>query len=169
MAEKKQQPIVEVEAEEGASLEEVVGKTMTAEDWKLVDERRKLIEQRISNSEQKKLFRNAYCFKIGYDFSILKPYCENIVMVTDGLVDHVDNTRRNIEKGLEDFDSNKDVIVLAGRVIDHLLVGQVVTQKVLKKPIAYQSYQVAMYVNSYYAFYEIFLDPSIPSQQVDSK
>jgi hypothetical protein len=162
----RKQPILETEIAEGRLEGDPVS---TEESWKKIHEREKITEQIISNSEQKKLFRNAYCFKIGYDFSILKPYCENIIMVTDGLVDHIDNTRRNIERGLADYDSNKDLIVLAGRVVDHLLVGQVVTQKVLKKPVAYQSYQIAMYVNSYYKFYEIYLDPNIQTREVDSK
>lgn len=159
-----------VETEEVSPDDEVLHRrVLTPEDIEGIKERRQLMQKRLANPDQKKLFRNAYCFKVGYDFSSLKPYVENLIMVTDGWSDHIDNTRAKIEEGLADYDSNKDLLVLAGRVIDHLLVGQIVTQKVLEKPKAYQSYQVAMYLNPNYVFYEIFIDPSTPSQEVDSK
>lgn len=167
MTDKKEQEIVETE--ESTSDEVQQRRVLTPEDIQKIREQREVLQKRISNPDQKKLFRNAYCFKVGYDFSSLKPFCQELIMVTDGWSDHIDNTREKIEKGLADFDSNKDLLVLAGRVIDHLLIGQIVTQKVLEKPIAYQSYQVAMYLNPAYVFYEIFIDPTIPSQEIDSK
>ena len=168
MTSKKAQEIEEME--EASPNDEVLHRrVLTPEDIQGIKERREVMQKRLSNPDQKKLFRNAYCFKVGYDFSSLKPYCENLVMVTDGWSDHIDNTREKLEKGLEDYDSNKDLIVLAGRVIDHLLVGQIITQKVLEKPKAYQSYAVAMYLNPNYIFYEIYIDPATPSQEIDSR
>lgn len=158
------------EMEEESPNDEVQQRrVLTPEDIQGIRENREVMQRRISNPDHKKLFRNAYCFKVGYDFSSLKPYCENLIQVTDGWSDHIDKTREKIEQGLAEYDSNKDLLVLAGRVIDHLLVGQIVTQKVLAKPKAYQSYAVAMYLNPSYIFYEIFIDPTIPSQEIDSK
>lgn len=132
-------------------------------------ERTELLKKRLLNPDEKKMFRNAYCFKAGYDFSTLKPYCENIVMVTDGYSDHIDNVRARLELGLQEYDSDKDLIVLAGRVIDHLLVGQIITQKILEKPKAYQSYAIAVYFNYSYIFYQVYLDPTIEAHEMVTK
>lgn len=133
------------------------------------DERAELLRNRLTDPTAKKMFRNAYCFKVGYDFSTLKPYCENLVMVTDGYSDHLDNVRAKLELGLQDYDSDKDVIVLAGRVIDSLLVGQIVTQKILQKQKIFQSYAIAVYFNSSYIFYQIYLDPTIEAHEMVTK
>lgn len=138
----------------------------TDEDRQRVRERREVLQRRLRDPEAKKTFRNAYCFKAGYDYSALGPYCENLIMVSDGMTDHIDNTRRKLEQGLSDYDSDKDVLVMAGRVIEHMLAGQIVTQKVLQKSKPYQSYAIAMYLNPNYIFYEIFLDPTVESREV---
>lgn len=132
-------------------------------------ERFEFLSRRLKNPDEKKMFRNAYCFKSGYDFSTLKPYCENLVLAYDGYSDHIDIVRKKLEDELAGYDSDKDLIVLAGRVIDHLLVGQIITQKILLKPKAYQSYAIAVYFNYRYIFYQIYLDPEIHAEEMLTK
>lgn len=128
--------------------------------------RNHLMDQRFRDPTAKKIFRNAYVFKIGADYSTLKPYCENVIVATDGYVDHMDNVRNNLETQLADYDSDKDVIVMIGRAFDNLLVGMIVTQKVLQKPKHRQSFAIAVYYQAHYHFYEVALDPSIESHEV---
>lgn len=144
-------------------------KTYTEEELERVEERNELLRKRLKDPTAKKMFRNAYCFKAGYDFSTLKPYCENVVMVADGYSEHIDIVRAKMELGLAEYDSDKDVVVMAGRAIDHLLVGQIITQKILEKPKAFQSYAVAVYYNSSYIFYQIYLDPTIETHEMIRK
>lgn len=128
--------------------------------------RNHLMDQRFVDPDAKKTFRNAYVFKTGADYSTLKPYCENIILVTDGFVDHLDNVRKNLETNLAEYDSDKDVIVVIGRAFDNLLVGMIVAQKVLEKPKHRQSYAIAVYYKAHYMFYEVPLDPSVESHEV---
>lgn len=128
--------------------------------------RQELLRRRFNDPDVKKTFRNAYTFKIGMDYTTLSPYCENIIMATEGFADQTDRAREKLEKALSDYDSDKDVIVVVGRAFDNLLVGMIVAQKILQKPIARQSFAIAVYYASSYKFYEIFLDPSIESHEI---
>jgi hypothetical protein len=129
-------------------------------------ERSELQKKRYADPDVKRKFRNAYCFKVAYDYSTLKPYCENLIMATDGYGDHLDLVRARLETNLVDYDSDKDLIVPAGRTIDHLLVGQIITPKILEKPKIRQSYSIAVYLNYSYKFYMIYLDPTIDTHEV---
>lgn len=141
----------------------------TDEDRRRSHERRQALHERIFDQDAKKPFRNAYTFKVGYDFSSLKPFCENIIMVTDGLSDHINNTRMKLVEGLKEYDSDKDVIVLAGRSIDTFLTGQIIAGKVAQKAKPYQSYAVAVFLNPNYIFYEVFLDPAIETHEIRTR
>lgn len=131
--------------------------------------RNELLRQRINDPDIKKQFRNAYVLKASMDYSTLKPFCENIVLATDGYADHVDRVRTKLEFQLQEYDSDQDVLVMAGRSIDNLLVGIIVAQKILQKPKARQSYAIAVYYNNYYKFYQLFLDPTIESYEIYTK
>lgn len=129
-------------------------------------ERSEILRQRLIDPTTKKRFRNAYTFNVGANYQTLKPYCENIIVAADGYADHVDIVRAKIELAMQDYDSDKDVLVVIGRSFDNLIVGMLVCQKILEKPKARQSYAVAVYYNSAYKFYEIFLDPTIESHEM---
>lgn len=130
-------------------------------------EREAILERRFSDPTEKKQFRNAYYFKAGnYDYSSLAPYCENLVMATEGYGEHVDVTRRKLRNALAEYDSDKDLIVLAGRVIDHLFAGQIIYEKVLAKPKHKQSYAIAIFYNGSYHFYMVALDPGIETYEI---
>src|SRR6187549_3861867 len=76
--------------------------------------------------KERKVFRNAYIVKPGtFDFSELKLYCEQLIYITDGQADHVDNLRAQIENSFVGFDANKDIIVPVGSAIVVLLTGQI--------------------------------------------
>lgn len=129
-------------------------------------ERVELMRKRFVDPEEKKQFRYAFCFKAGYDFSSLKPYCEEIKMVTDGMGDHFDKIRARIELGLMEYDSDKDLIVPAGRAVDNLFVGQTIAPKILQKPRVNQSYAIAVYTDYRYIFFMIPLDAALESYQI---
>lgn len=131
-----------------------------------IDEREDLLRRRLQNPDEKKRFRNAYAFKSGADYSTLKPYCEDIVTVVDGFSEHLDIVRAKLELGLKNYDSDKDVLVTIGRSIDNMLVGMIVAQKILEKPKARQSYAIAVYYASHYKFYEVYLDPTIETTEM---
>lgn len=122
--------------------------------------------RRFQDPDEKKQFRNAYCFKAGYDFSALKPYCDELIIVIDGLGDHFDKIRPRLEKGLADFDPNKDLIVPAGRAVDHLFIGQILAAKLADKPKAQQSYALAVYIYPDYIFFMVPLDPNQESYEI---
>jgi Zn-dependent M32 family carboxypeptidase len=132
-------------------------------------ERGELLEKRFRDADEKRVFRNAYAFKVSYDYSTLKPYCENIILATDGYADHLDKSRAKLEVAMEDYDPDKDVIVVVGRAFDNLLVGMIVAQKVMEKPKARQSYAIAVYYDYHYSFYQVFLDSSIESYEILTK
>ena len=128
-------------------------------------ERMELLKRSFIDPDQKKPFRTAYCFK-AYNFSSLKPYCEDIVVAIDGYGDHIDKIRAKLERMLKDYDPDKDLIVPVGRATDNVLVGQIVAQKVALKPKIQQSYVMGIYLDWSYKFYQIHLDPSIESYEL---
>lgn len=131
--------------------------------------REDILKRRILDPDVKRKFRNAYAFKAGWDYSTLNPFCENIIMATEGFADHIDRSRAKLELAMKDYDSDKDVVVVVGRSFDNLLVGTIVAQKVLKKPVAFQSYAIAVYYNFSYRFYQVFLDPMIESYELGNR
>lgn len=130
-----------------------------------------VLRQRLDEMEdkRKKQFRYGYVFKRGVDFSLLEPYCEHVIIATDGIADPLDKARLKLELSLRDYDPSRDLIVIYGRSMDNLLAGMIVVQKVLEKPKAYQSYAVAVFYDSYYRFFEVFLDPTIESHEIYTK
>lgn len=131
--------------------------------------RHELLRRRLEDPDEKKQFRTAYAFKIGVDYSTLKPFCEDIRVVIDGLVENNDIVRAKLELALADYDSDKDVIVVVGRAIDNLLVGMIIAQKVLQKPYARQSFAIAVYYGYSYRFYEVSLDPTLETRRIQIK
>lgn len=131
--------------------------------------RQELLRKRLNDPDTKAQFRKAFVFKIGggdYDYSTLKPFCEEIVLAVDGFAEHLDKVRAKLELALADYDSDKDILVMVGRAIDNFLVGTIVAQKVLQKPKARQSWTIGVYYHDRYKFYEVFLDPTIESHEV---
>lgn len=131
--------------------------------------RQELMRRRLEDPDVKKQFRRAYAFKVGADYATLKPFCEDIVMAVDGFVDHTDVVRAKLELALSEYDSDKDVIVVVGRAIDNILVGLIVAEKVRQKPIARQSFAIAVYYGFAYRFYEVYLDPTIETHRIEIK
>lgn len=131
--------------------------------------RDEILRRRLINPDEKKRFRNAYALKAGMDYSTLKPFCEDIVMVVDGFADHIDIVRAKMELALREYDSDKDVLVVVGRSFDNLLLGMIVSQKILQKPKSRQSYAIAVYYGFSYKFYEVFLDPTIEAHEIYMK
>jgi hypothetical protein len=132
-------------------------------------ERDEILRRRIMDPTERKRFRNAYAFKVGADYGTLFPFCENIIVATEGYADHIDITRAKLELALKDYDSDKDVLVGIGRSLDNLIVGMLVVQKILQKPPSRQSYAIAVYYNFSYRFYEIFLDAAIAAHEIYTK
>lgn len=166
---KKQSGRLEVVEDQEEEVLQTVKRSFTSEEISRMNDRRKVLVDRITDQDTRKPFRNAYCFKAGYDFSSLKPYCESLIMVTDGWSDHIENSRAKLILGLEGYDSDKDVVVMAGRSIDHFIAGQIVTEMVLRKPKVHQSYAIAVYLNPNYIFYQIYLDASVPAHEIITK
>ncbi len=131
--------------------------------------RHEVMRQRLNDPDEKKQFRKAYAFKVGADYSTLKPFCEDITVAIDGFADNTDIVRAKLELALAEYDSDKDVLVVIGRSIDNLMVGMIVTQKVLKKPKARQSFAIAVYYGFSYRFYEVYLDPTIETHRIQVK
>lgn len=129
-------------------------------------DRDEILRRRLIDPTEKKRFRNAYAFKVGWDYSTLNPYCENIIVAVEGFADHTDIIRAKLELAMKDYDSDKDVIVIVGRAFDNLLTGMFVAQKVLEKPKATQSFAIAVFYNFYYKFYEVFLDPTVETREL---
>lgn len=128
--------------------------------------REQILRDRINDPDKKKMFRNGYVFKAGWDYSTLNPYCENIIQATEGYADHIDRSRAKIELNLRDYDSDKDVIAIVGRAFDNLIVGTLIAQKVAQKPVARQSFAVAVYFDFSYTFYQVFLDSTIETYEI---
>lgn len=128
--------------------------------------RQELLRRRLEEPEEKKQFRTAYVFKAGADYSTLKPYCENVVTVLEGNAEAIDVARAKLELALADYDSDKDVIVTIGRSIDNLMLGLILAEKVRQKPIARQSFAIAVYYGFSYRFYEVYLDPTVESHRI---
>lgn len=131
--------------------------------------RQELLRRRLEDPDVKKQFRRAYAFKAGADYSTLKPFCEDIIVAIDGMVDNTDVVRAKLELSLADYDSDRDVIVVVGRAIDNLLVGLAVAEKVSHKPAARQSFAIAVYYGFSYRFYEVYLDPTIETRRIQIK
>jgi len=131
-----------------------------------IAEREEILRRRLTDPDTKKNFRHAYTFKVGYDYSTLKPYCEDIIQAVDGYAEHIDIARAKMEVALQDYDSDHDVLVMAGRSFDNLLVGMIVVQKVLQKPKVRQSFAIAVYYMNRYKFYELPLDPTLESHEI---
>lgn len=128
--------------------------------------RQELLRRRLQEPEQKKQFRTAYAFKAGADYSTLKPHCENIVVVLDGNAEAIDIVRAKLELALADYDSDKDVLVTIGRSIDNLMTGLIIAEKVRQKPVARQSFAIAVYYGFSYRFYQVYLDPTVESHRI---
>lgn len=74
-------------------------------------------------------FRTAYVpHNSGHDLTALKSWCDAIVFCSTGY-EAEEDLSSTIEKALENFDPDKDVIVPVGNVASNLIAGAVLARK----------------------------------------
>lgn len=114
-----------------------------------------------------KRFRSAFIIKPAkLDFSPLLEDCENLLYVTDGVGDHVDNIREQVERSLRDFDAKRDVIIPVGSAYVAFLSGQILRQKIYERS-DWDSFAMGVFLNGSYYFWRIYVDPSRDSEKVE--
>lgn len=114
-----------------------------------------------------KRFRTAYVIKPArLDFSALEADCEEVKYMTDGVGDHVDNIREQVERSLKDFDAEKDVLIPVGSAYVAFLAGQIVRWKIYQNPF-WDSFAMGIFLNGSYYFWRIYVDPAKDSVRVE--
>lgn len=117
-------------------------------------------------AEADRRFRFAYVLKPGFDFSILRKYCERIIYSTDGYGDNLPNLREQLEESMARFDPNKDILIPIGSaaictVAATLLVRNMVAHNQISLPKdKWDSYAMGVYTDGDYQFWRVPLDPS---------
>lgn len=118
------------------------------------------LKRHYDNLEEKR-FRFAHVLKPGFDFSILRQYCERIVYSTDGYGDNVPNLREQLEEAMERFDPDKDVLIPIGSATICTLAATLLARKMLLSGNKnWDSYAMGVYSEGNYQFWRIPLDPS---------
>lgn len=108
-----------------------------------------------------KKFRHAYVLKASFNYSPLKPYCERIIFATDGLGDHVDNLKDQLEESLANFDSDKDVLIPVGSALVNFIAGTVLQKKLSEKAGTKKvNFAMGIWSEGDYKFWNVYTDTS---------
>lgn len=120
-----------------------------------------------------KRFRYAFVVKPGHNFAPLRPYCERLVFLTDGLTDHVDVIREQIEENMQEYDPEKDVLIPVGTSLANMITGTVIHRILLEryKP-GHRNYAIGMFQfisqeeGGKYVFYRLATEPDRESYEI---
>lgn len=74
-------------------------------------------------------FRRAYCLKPQFNYDSLRPYCDDIVFVTDGFRTKLTDLAEQIEENMIDFNPREDCIIPTGTSITNIFIGFYLCQK----------------------------------------
>lgn len=115
-----------------------------------------------------KKFRHAYVLKASFNYSPLKPYCERIIFATDGLGDHVDNLKDQLEEALTNFDSDKDVLIPVGSALVNVMAGAILQKNLSEKAVPPKKVNFAMGIWSEgdYKFWNVYTDADMDAYEI---
>lgn len=110
--------------------------------------------------ESERRFRFAHVLKPGFDFSILRNYCERIVFSTDGYGDNVPNLREQLEESMDRFDPDKDVLIPIGSATICTLAATLLVRRMIEhKEKNWTSYAMGVYSEGDYQFWRVPISP----------
>lgn len=117
-------------------------------------------QARFEQNEDTRRFRFAHVLKPGFDFSILRNYCERIVYSTDGYGDNVPNLREQLEESIERFDPDKDVLIPIGSATICTLAATLLVYKMINSgKKSWDSYAMGVYTEGDYQFWRVPISP----------
>lgn len=94
-------------------------------------------------------YRTIYVVEPSHDLTALKPYTDNIELLTSGY-ENVFDLAEKIQRNLASFDPKLDAIVPIGKLISTMLTGMVLRELVGNQPV-----RIGMYHNKDYEFIAI--------------
>lgn len=106
-------------------------------------------------------FRFAHVLKPGFDFSVLRNYCERIIYSTDGYSDNIPNLREQLEEAMERFDPDKDVLIPIGSGAICAVAATILTYRMVNSDRYknWTSYAMGVYTEGDYQFWRIPVNP----------
>lgn len=91
----------------------------------------------------KQSFRFAFCLKAGFKYEPLKPYCQGIVLCTDGFSTATTLIAIQLSKHLKEFDPMQDCIIPVGTPMINLIAGHILHELFFDEPITFGFFQKA--------------------------
>lgn len=125
------------------------------------------MQRNYKDREQKRQFRYAYVLKTGFNYSPLAPYCERVISAVEGIGDHVDNVKDQLEESLSNFDDEKDVLIPVGNAYINVLAGMILHRKLAeKKSLKQISFAMGIWSEGSYTFWMVYSDKDMEAYEI---
>lgn len=112
-------------------------------------------------------YRFAFCLKAGFKYEPLRPYCQGIVLCTDGFATETVLLAAQLKRHLKDLDPFQDCVIPVGTPMINLIAGYILRDLFDDQEITFGFFQRAQenfkgeIAPAYYIFEKIHLSSII--------
>lgn len=112
-----------------------------------------MIDFNIEAETMEKQFSKAYIVTPGFDFGSLKHHCKELVYLTDGFTDDLEDQLKQIGKKLREFKPETDVLIPVGKATSCTMTGYLVGR--IMEELQLEYFNLAVYHEGDYVFYRV--------------